>query len=93
VTAAYIDARRFFFSRQPTIEGAFHACQKFTKLLSGVRFWQSGEEQAEPLQGQAVFYFGSRFRQFDTVFSVFGCTLPGRADLKHHEAIRARDTS
>jgi hypothetical protein len=43
-----------------------------------VRFWQPGEEEGAPLQGQAVMYFGRRFRRFEAVFSRLGCTLPSK---------------
>ena len=40
-----------------------------------IRFWQPGEATGEPLQGQAILYFGSRFDRFYAVFSALGCTL------------------
>jgi hypothetical protein len=41
-----------------------------------VRFWQPGEEEGAPLQGQAVMYFGRRFSRFEAVFRGIGVTLP-----------------
>jgi hypothetical protein len=46
-----------------------------------VRFWQPGEAEGTPLQGQAVMYFGRHFRRFEAVFSQLGCTLPGKARM------------
>lgn len=40
-----------------------------------IQFWQPREEEGTPLQGQAVMYFGRRFRRFESVFSDLGCTL------------------
>ena len=45
-----------------------------------VRFWQPGEAEGTPLQGQAVVYFGSRFSLFHSVFSRLGVTLPGKVE-------------
>jgi hypothetical protein len=40
-----------------------------------IQFWQPGEEEGVPLQGQAVLYFGSRFMLFEAVFRSLGCVL------------------
>jgi hypothetical protein len=40
-----------------------------------IRFWQPGEGEGTPLQGQAVLYFGSQYARFDSVFSSIGITL------------------
>ena len=45
-----------------------------------VRFWQPGEAEGTPLQGQAVVYFGSRFSRFSSVFGGIGVTLPGKRE-------------
>jgi phage N-6-adenine-methyltransferase len=37
-----------------------------------VRFWQPGGELGQPLQGQAVLYFGEHLDTFAAVFEVFG---------------------
>ena len=41
-----------------------------------IRFWQPGEEEGTPLQGQALLYFGGRFPRFESVFNTLGCVLP-----------------
>ncbi|MGF1614355.1 MAG: DNA N-6-adenine-methyltransferase [Gammaproteobacteria bacterium] len=47
-----------------------------------IQFWQPGEEEGTPLQGQAVLYFGSRFRRFESVFSSLGvCRTFGKQSL------------
>jgi ParB family chromosome partitioning protein len=45
-----------------------------------IRFWQPGEAEGTPLQGQACLYFGRRFSRFENVFSGIGCTLPGKKE-------------
>jgi hypothetical protein len=44
-----------------------------------IRFWQPGEAQGTPLQGQAVLYFGERLGRFESVFGGIGVTLRRRS--------------
>lgn len=39
-----------------------------------IRFWRSGADSFTPLQGQALFYFGTRAKEFRRAFEGFGVT-------------------